>query len=509
MSAARAAARAKPVVVVKSGRAERVQPGSRDTHVQALARRRCVRRLQPRRPAARGALDELFTAAESLGRLGTFLAAAWPSSAMVAASAASPWTSCALRGTLATLSDSTVQKLDAVLPQGWSRSNPVDIVVDADGERYAAAIEALLADNENDAVMVVNVPTAFTSSADAAQALTRTLGLRPRHHRDKPVFAVWLGNDDQATATLNAARVPTYPTEAEAVRGFQHLVRYREAQNALMETPPSLPQDFNVDAAAARTLVDAALANGQQWLDPLATHELLKAYGIPSAPVMHARDAHEAMDLAQPLLERGASVALKILSPDIPHKSEVDGVRLNLSTLPAVQSAANAILSRARQLRPDARIDGLLVQPTIVRPKARELIVGIADDATFGPVIVVGRGGTAVEVINDKALALPPLDLRLAHELIGQTRASRILKAYGDARRRRARTGAGAGQAGAAGRRHSRSTHAGHQPAAGRRQGHPRPRRARGGGAVAHPAQGPRPSALLGVPVPEGVGAHH
>ncbi|KAG0929538.1 hypothetical protein G6F31_017314 [Rhizopus arrhizus] len=192
--------------------------------------------------------------------------------------------------------------------------------------------------------MVVNVPTAFTSSADAAQALTRTLGLRPRHHRDKPVFAVWLGNDDQATATLTAARVPTYPTEAEAVRGFQHLVRYREAQNALMETPPSLPQDFNVDAAAARALVDAALANGQQWLDPLATHELLKAYGIPSAPVMHARDAHEAMDLAQPLLERGASVALKILSPDIPHKSEVDGVRLNLGTLPAVQSAANAIL---------------------------------------------------------------------------------------------------------------------------------------------------------------------
>ena len=107
-------------------------------------------------------------------------------------------------------------------------------------------------------------------------------------------------------------------------------------------------------------------------------------------------------------------------------------MRLNLSTLPAVQSAANAILSRARQLRPDARTDGLLVQPTIVRPKARELIVGIADDATFGPVIVVGRGGTAVEVINDKALALPPLDLRLAHELIGQTRASRILKAYGD-----------------------------------------------------------------------------
>ncbi|WMJ70966.1 bifunctional acetate--CoA ligase family protein/GNAT family N-acetyltransferase [Stenotrophomonas sp. 24(2023)] len=434
MSAARAAARAKPVVVVKSGRAERIVPGN-DTHVQALARADDVYGAAFNRAGLLrvSALDELFTAAETLGRLGTFPGrrlAILSNGGGVGRLAVDQLA--ALRGTLAQLSPDTVRQLDAVLPQGWSRSNPVDIVVDADGERYAAAIEALLADNENDAVMVVNVPTAFTSSADAAQALTRTLGLRPRHHRDKPVFAVWLGNDDQATATLNAARVPTYPTEAEAVRGFQHLVRYRDAQNALMETPPSLPQDFVVDTAAVRALVDAALANGQRWLDPLATHALLEAYGIASAPVLHARDAHEAMDLAQPLLEQGATVALKILSPDIPHKSEVDGVRLNLATLPAVQAAANGILARARERRPDARIDGLLVQPTIVRPKARELIAGIADDATFGPVVVFGRGGTAVEVINDKALALPPLDLRLAHELIGQTRVSRILKAYGD-----------------------------------------------------------------------------
>ncbi len=434
MSAARAAARAKPVVVVKSGRAERIMPGN-DTHVQALARADDVYGAAFNRAGLLrvSALDELFTAAQTLGRLGSFPGrrlAVLSNGGGVGRLAVDQLA--ALRGTLAGLSDTTVAKLDAVLPQGWSRSNPVDIVVDADGERYAAAIDALLADGENDAVLVVNVPTAFTSSADAAQALTRTLGLRPRSTRDKPVFAVWLGNDEQATATLNAARVPTYPTEAEAVRGFQHLVRYRDAQNALMETPPSLPQDFVVDTAAARRIVDAALASGQRWLDPLATHELLKAYGIPAAPVMHARDAHEAMDLAQPLLERGTSVVLKILSPDIPHKSEVDGVRLNLATLPAVQAAANAILARARELRPQARIDGLLVQPTIVRPKARELIAGIADDATFGPVVVFGRGGTAVEVINDKALALPPLDLRLAHELIGQTRVSRILKAYGD-----------------------------------------------------------------------------
>ncbi|MFI8718216.1 bifunctional acetate--CoA ligase family protein/GNAT family N-acetyltransferase [Stenotrophomonas sp. NPDC077464] len=434
MSAARAAARAKPVVVVKSGRHLRIEPDG-DTHVQALASSDAVYGAAFNRAGLLrvSALDELFTAAETLGRLGTFPGrrlAILSNGGGVGRLAVDQLL--ALRGTLAELSPGTIAALDAVLPEGWSRSNPVDIVVDADGDRYAAAIDALMSDTGNDAVLVVNVPTAFTSSADAAQALTRTLGLRPRHHRDKPVFAVWLGNDDRATATLNAARVPTYPTEAEAVRGFQHLVRYRDAQAALMETPPSLPEDFVVDTAAARAIVEAALAAGQQWLDPIAIHQLLSAYGIPSAPVMQARDAHEAMDLAQPLLERGATVAVKVFSADIPHKSDVDGVRLNLGTLQSVQAAASSILARAHELRPHARIDGVLVQPTIVRPKARELIAGIADDPTFGPVVVFGRGGTAVEVIDDKALALPPLDLRLAHELIGRTRVSRILKAYRD-----------------------------------------------------------------------------
>ncbi len=434
MSAARAAARAKPVVVVKSGRHIRIEPDA-DTHVQALASSDAVYGAAFNRAGLLrvSALDELFTAAETLGRLGTFPGrrlAILSNGGGVGRLAVDQLL--ALRGSLAELSPGTIAELDNVLPEGWSRSNPVDIVVDADGERYAAAIDALMSDPGNDAVLVVNVPTAFTSSADAAQALTRTLGMRPRQHRDKPVFAVWLGNDDRATATLNAARVPTYPTEAEAVRGFQHLVRYRDAQAALMETPPSLPEDFVVDTAAARALVETALAAGQRWLDPIATHQLLSAYGIPSAPVMQARDAHDAMDLAQPLLEQGATVAVKVFSADIPHKSDVDGVRLNLGTLQAVQSAASSILERAHQLRPQARIEGVLVQPTIVRPKARELIAGIADDPTFGPVVVFGRGGTAVEVIDDKALALPPLDLRLAHELIGRTRVSRILKAYRD-----------------------------------------------------------------------------
>jgi acetyltransferase len=431
MSAARAAARAKPVVVVKSGRG-RESGGA--THTQTLARPDAVYDAAFRRAGLLrvGALDELFAAAQTLGRLGTFPGrrlAILSNGGGVGALARDQLG--ALGGTLANLSGATVDRLDRALPD-WSRGNPVDIVVDADGERYAAAIEALLADSENDAVLVVNVPTAFTSSADAARALTRSVGERARHSRAKPVFAVWLGGGDTALSALNAAHIPSYATESDAIAGFMHLVRYREAQTALMETPPSLPEDFVVDTAAARAIVEAALADGRQWLDPIAASEVLRAYGIPTARIWAAADADAAVRLAQPLLDEGLPVAVKVLSPDIAHKSDVDGVRLNLVSAEAVHAATTALIERARRLRPAARIDGVVVQPTVLRPKSRELIAGIADDAVFGPVIVFGRGGTAVEVIDDVALALPPLDLRLAHELIGRTRVSRILKAYRD-----------------------------------------------------------------------------
>ena len=437
MSAARVAARAKPVVVVKSGRQPRLDlDAGAHTHAQSLARSDAVYGAAFARAGLLrvGALDELFAAAETLGRIGTFPGrrlAVLSNGGGVGRLAVDQL---ALRGgTLAALTPQTVARLDQAMPQGWSRENPVDIIVDADGERYAAAIEALLEDPGNDALLVVNVPTAFTSSADAANALTRSLGSRGRMNgRDKPVFAVWLGQDDAAIAALNAARVPTYATESDAVRGFTHMVRYREAQAALMETPPSLPQDFVVDAAAARALVEQALADNQRWLDPLATNRLLEAYGIACVPLQIAATANEAALLADPILAAGGAVTVKIVSPDIDHKSDVDGVRLNLPSVSAVRLAAEGILERARRARPNARINGVLVQPTILRPTARELIAGIADDPTFGPVIVFGRGGTAVEVINDRELALPPLDLRLAHELIGRTRVSRILKGYRD-----------------------------------------------------------------------------
>jgi len=214
------------------------------------------------------------------------------------------------------------------------------------------------------------------------------------------------------------------------VRGFMHLVHYREALEALMATPPSLTQDFKPDVAAARGVVENAVRRGRTWLDPIESTQLLAAYSIPIAPALLARNGDEAAAAARPFLAEGSGVVVKILSPDIVHKSEVGGVRLNLTSERAVRDAVADIFARARAVRPDARITGVTVHPMVLRPKARELIAGVADDPTFGPVIVFGRGGTAVEVIGDKALALPPLDLELARGLIGRTRVSRVLKAY-------------------------------------------------------------------------------
>ena len=436
MSAARAAARTKPVVVVKSGHggSPQVTPAG-STHTQNLARPNAVYGAAFRRAGLLRvrSLHELFAAARTLGQVRPFqgrrLAILTNGGGVGALSVDHLYEQ---GGTLATLSETTRDALDRILPVGWSRTNPVDLLTDIDADRYAATIDALLADPGNDALLAVNVPTVLSSSSEAAHAVTRVLSQRPGHGTRKPVFTVWLGNDPQAEAVLDAAQVPRYPNESDAVAGFMHLVRHREVQAALMETPPSLPEDFSPDVALARTLVDSALDAGQTWLDPLASTQLLAAYGIPMAPLWRADDADDAARIAAPLLAEGATVAVKILSPDIPHKSDVDGVRLNLANANAVREAAAGILQRARERRPEARIEGVLVQPTVLRPKARELIAGIADDPVFGPVIAFGRGGTAVEVINDQAVALPPLDLRLAHELIARTRVSRVLKAYRD-----------------------------------------------------------------------------
>ncbi|MEA2934147.1 MAG: acetyltransferase [Variibacter sp.] len=435
MSAARVAARVKPVIAIKSGRhAQGARAAA--THTGALAGSDAVYEAALRRAGILRVLDlpEMFAAAETLARLAPFSGrrlAVLTNGGGLGVLAVDRLMD--LGGSLAEMSPDTMAKLDAILPAGWSKGNPVDIIGDADPERYIRALSTLIEDPQNDAVLVLNVPTALASATSAASAVAKSMiELRSRSSRPKPVLAAWIAGDAEAAAALDAAALPTYENEVEAVRGFMHLVHYREAIEALMETPPSLPNDFRPDVSSARAVVAAAIEQQRRWLDPMEVTAVLSAYGIPIIPVWFAADPDSAADAAQSVLAQGGGVVVKILSPDIVHKSEVGGVALNLTSPGAVREAAREMLARARREVPDARITGVTLNPMIVRPKARELIIGIADDPTFGPIVAFGRGGTAVEVINDKSLALPPLDLKLAHDLIARTRVARILRAYRD-----------------------------------------------------------------------------
>lgn len=436
MSAARAAARVKPVVVVKSGRLAQGAKAAA-THTGALAGADAVYDAAFRRAGILRVSDlrELFDCAETLGRVKSLPGkrlAILTNGGGIGVLAVDRLVE--LGGVPADISPAIHKKLDAVLPPTWSKSNPVDIIGDADAARYAVALEALLADPDNDAVLVMNVQTAIARADEIAAAVTGVVQKYRAEHRmrPKPVLAVWVGADQSVGDLLSSAGIPNYQTGGDAVLGFMHLVRHHEVVEILAQVPPAMPADFAPDKEAARKVIAAALADGRSWLDPIEVKRLLDAYDIAFVPTFAAADAEEAVAHATELFAQGSTVVLKIMSRDIVHKSDVGGVVLNLTSPDAVRKAAADILARAKSLRPDARISGVMVQAMVVRAKTRELILGLADDPTFGTVVVFGRGGTAVEIINDKSLSLPPLDLHLARRLIERTRVSRLLRAYRD-----------------------------------------------------------------------------
>jgi acetyltransferase len=430
MSAARAAARSKPVVVLRSGRhrPDRTASGGHapETHTGALAKPDAVYAAAFRRAGLLAVqdLDEMFSAVETLGRQRPF-----PGRRLAILTNG--------RGVGELAADRLAERggtLAAVTPaDGLTPENPIDLGIDADGPAFAAALKPLLADRENDAVLAIHVPTARSNAAAVAEAVAGTVReARAGTTRKKPVFAVSLGADEAEGAALSAAGIPRFSTDSEAIEGFLHLVRYREAQDDLMRTPDSLPRDFHADTQAARGIVARALRQGATWLDPISVMELLEAYDIASVPLTLAPDIDAAAAAAWPVIAAGGAVALKVVSPDVVHKSDIGGVHLDLVSEADVRGAARAILARARRERPEARITGFAVQPMVRRGRRRELIAGLAEDPTFGPVVVFGRGGTAVEVIDDRALGLPPLDLGLAEDLISRTRVARRLEAYRD-----------------------------------------------------------------------------
>jgi acetyltransferase len=436
MSAARAAARLKPVVVVKSGRMAQGAKAAA-THTGALAGSDAVYDAAFRRAGLLRVFDlrELFDCAELLGQSRapagktlTILTNGGGLGILAVDRLAE------LGGVAAPLSSDTKARLDAALPLTWSKANPVDIGGDADAARYVAALDILLADPACDTLLVMNVETAVAPSADIAKAIAQrvTEDRVRRGSSSTLVLSAWVGSDRLAAPIFEAAAIPHFPTEDDAVRAFMHLARHREAMDALMAIPPRTSALFAPDVDAARKIIARALTERRSWLDPIEIADLFKAYAIPMVPTLAAASADEAVEKAAPLLDQGLVVAIKILSRDITHKSDVGGVVLNLTTKDEVRKAAAEVMARARRARPEARIDGVMLQPMIARPSARELLLGLADDPTFGPVVVFGRGGTAVEIVKDKALALPPLDMNLARDVIGRTAVARLLPAYRD-----------------------------------------------------------------------------
>ncbi len=428
MSAARAAARHKPVLIVKSGRAPE---GARAaaSHTGALAGSDAVFDAAIRRAGMLrvDTMADLFDAAETLARAkplrGERLAIVTNGggAGVLAADALALG-----GGALTRFEAPTLAALDASLPATWSHANPVDLIGDAPIERYVAALHAVLDAPETDAVLFMHAPTAVVPAADIAAACLPLL-----RASEKPVLTCWLGGDAvaAASAACEDARIATFETPERAVAGFLQLLNHRRNQEALLQTPPSRLPGPPADSAAARAIVERALAEGREMLEEQEVRSLLGAYGIARVESRTALDPEAAAAAAA---EIGFPVVLKILSPQISHKSDVGGVTLDLRSVEAVQRAALEMHARIAALRPDAALHGYTVQAMVVRPHAHELIVGIADDPIFGPVILFGAGGTAVEVLRDRAVALPPLNAVLAQDLISRTRVARLLAGYRD-----------------------------------------------------------------------------
>ena len=429
LTAARTASRTKPVFVVKAGRSAE---GARaaQSHTGALAGSDAVYDAAFRRAGMLRVrtLDELFHAVGTLAtgmRVNGDRLAILTNGGGIGVLAVDHLADD--NGRLAELSEETLARLDALLPGPWSRGNPVDILGDAKGDRYAGALEALLGDPAADAIFVMNCPTAVADSLEAAKAVVTTLNARHR----VPVLTCWLGDGaaSEARRLFAGKKIPAYDTPEQGIQAFGHLCRYHHNQQLLMETPPDVSNLISIDRAKADAIIDGVLEDGRTALTEPEAAAILSAYGIPTVASVTARDPQEAAAAAA---ELGFPVVLKILSRDISHKSDIGGVRLNLASAEAVLQAAGDMLAAAGRVAGDARIDGFNVQQMIRRRDAHELIAGVAEDSVFGPVILFGEGGTAVEVIGDRSVGLPPLNPLLANEMIRATRVCRLLNGYRD-----------------------------------------------------------------------------
>jgi acetyltransferase len=430
VSAARAASRNKPVLALRPGQAlhaalaelaratavgEDLDASSSTDEVYDVAFRRAgMLRV--------GSIDGLFDAAQTLSggrpvrgdRLAILVNGA--SAGIMAADALLTG-----GGRLATFSDDTTLALDKLLGGAWDGGNPVGLRFDARAEDWVQALKILLSDPGVDAALVLHVPFAGLSEVEVAQAVA----LQAKRAK-RMVLTSWMGSDSaiKARAVFADGGVPTYDTPEQAVRAFLYMVQFQKNQELLIQTPDSLPSDFFPDTETARGICARALSEGRSRLTSVEAKDMLTAYGIPVVETRHVTSAREAVISADQL---GYPVAVKLKSPQISQPQEVGGVVLDLEGPDKVWEACANVLARVSRQRPDAYIDGFSVQKMGRRAGAHELFISAHLDPVFGPVIAFGHGGMARDMIRDRAVTLPPLNMSLARELVSRTRINGLL----------------------------------------------------------------------------------
>ena len=427
LSALRIAARAKPVIVLKAGRHQRSSAAA-NTHTGALiGSDRVFDAALERAGAVRAAtFGQLFAAAEILSSHRTVggnrlaIVTNGGGAGVLAADRAGD-----VSVELATIGEETVERLSKVLSPNWSHANPVDILGDASPEAYGEAVSACLADRNVDGVLVMLTPQAMTRPDDAATAVLDAA----KGAGKKSVLACWMGETSvaEARSKLSANGIADFKTPEAAVEAFAHLARHHLNQRLSLEVPGPLSDLPEPDIEGATMIIEAALAEGREMLSDIESKAVLRAFQIPCTMTLEADSPAKALAAAETL---GFPVAMKIHSPQITHKSDVGGVRTNIMSAADVRRAFREITESAAEARPDATIVGVTVEAMARDSDARELVIGCMRDPVFGPVIMFGAGGTMVEILEDNAVSLPPLNGVLATRLINRTRVSRLLGAF-------------------------------------------------------------------------------
>jgi len=428
MSGLRAAARLKPVVVIKSGRNEagrraaldhaRAPLGSDDVFDAAIRRAGAVRVTT---------VSQLFAAARILA---SGARTRGPQLAVITNGAgpgvmAADWAG-NVGVPLAQPGPETLAALARHFPAHWSHSNPLDLLGDADRERYRAVTEIILRDKNVDGLLVLLTPQAATDPTECARGLIAACrGTR------KPVLASWMGQRlvREGRALFDEAGIPHFIAPENGVNAFGFLASYWRNQNTLLQVPESLSEQRDPDVYGAQRIIEHALQEGRSTLSNMEAKAVLRAFRLPVLPSLDVATPADALVAAENV---GLPIAMKINSPDILHKTDVGGVRLNIGESRSVQMAFRELVQEVREKNPDARIDGVTIEPMVKRLWARELKIAIGRDPVFGPVISLGAAGIAMELLSESQVSLPPLNDYLGRELISGTQASRILEQVRD-----------------------------------------------------------------------------